>query len=167
MVVTGKEGAIMNKTKMILAWAVICLLLMFTGCGKDDDNPSSPQINVPAELVGTWLYESVTANGVPVSLALILEWDPGTVAARFTVGDDGSIVYEELDADSAVVWTEWGTFTVDGNTATILFTEDDDGPIPDPEPMSGTWSLNENQDELTLNTSYMGATLVFIAIRYQ
>ena len=156
----------MNKTKMILSWAVVCLLLFSAGCGKDDDNPAAPENNVPAELIGTWLYESATLNGAPFSLGLLLGWDPGTVAARFTVGENGSFVYEELDADSAVVWTEWGTFTVSGNTATITVTENDNGPM-EPETMSGTWVLNENQDELTLNTSYMGATVVLIAVKYQ
>ncbi|UCC79749.1 MAG: hypothetical protein JSW64_16045 [Candidatus Zixiibacteriota bacterium] len=156
----------MNKFRSILPWAIICLLILPAGCGKDD-NPTNPGSNVPPELVGTWLWQSATANGIPIGLGWVFEWNPGTVAARFTVGSDGSLVHEELDADSVVVWSEWGTFTVDGNTATISITENDNGPVDPPWEMTGTWALNENQDELTLNTTYMGATVVLVAVKYQ
>ncbi|UCE66465.1 MAG: hypothetical protein JSU85_00190 [Candidatus Zixiibacteriota bacterium] len=155
----------MNKVKAILLLVFICMLLLTAGCGKDDDNPAAPENNVPAELVGMWLYESATLNGVPFGLGLLLGWEPGTVAARFTVGSDRSFLYEELDADSAVVWTEWGTFTVDGNTATITRTENDAGPMNPPEIMSGTWTLSG--DTLVLTTSYEGLTVVLTAVRYQ
>jgi hypothetical protein len=155
----------MNKVKLILPLVVICLLLLSAGCGKDDDNPAGPQNNVPAELVGGWLWESATLGGVPWSLALLLQWQPGTEAARFTVGSDGSLVSEELDADSAVVWTEWGTITVNGNTATLTITENDDGPLPDPKIFSGTWAVDGNT--LTLTTIYQGAAVVLTAVRYQ
>jgi len=155
----------MKKAKLILPWAVIFLFLLSAGCGKDDDNPAGPQNTVPAELVGTWLYDSATLNGVPFGLGLLLGWEPGTEAARFTVGSDRSFVYEELDADSAVVWTEWGTFTVSGNNATISVTENDDGPVDPPEIMSGTWTVNG--DTLTLITSYQGATVVLIAVKIE
>jgi hypothetical protein len=154
----------MNKIKLTLVGMVICLLLLSAGCGKDDDNPAGPQNNVPAELVGGWLYDSATLNGVPFSLALLLQWEPGTEAARFMVGSDGSLVYEELDSDSAVVWTEWGTFTVNGNTATLTITENDDGPVDPPQVLSGTWAVNG--DTLTLSTIYQGATVVLTAVRY-
>jgi len=154
----------MDKAKVILVLATICLLLILVGCGKDDNNPAGPQNNVPAELVGGWLYDSATLNGGPFSLALLLGWDPGTEAARFMVGADESFIYEELDADSAVVWTESGTFTVDGNTATITVTENDDGPVNPPDILSGTWAVSG--DTLTLSTTYLGATVVLTAVRY-
>lgn len=154
----------MNNFRLILSWAVISLLIIPIGCGKDDNNPAGPQHNIPAELVGGWLYDSATVGGVPWSLGLILGWEPGTVAARFTVGEDGSLVYEELDADSTVVWTEWGTFAVDGNTATLTITENDDGPLPEPQVLTGSWVLNG--DTLTLTTIYQGATVVLTAVRY-
>ena len=157
----------MNKTKLILGCALALLIALSAGCGKDDDNPAAPQDNVPAELVGTWYYESGTLNGEPRDLSFLLRWESGTEAARFTVGSDRSFVNEELDADSAVVWTETGTFTVDGNNATITVTETDDGPVQPPEVMSGTWALNEAQDQLTLTTSFLGMPVVLIAVRYQ
>jgi hypothetical protein len=155
---------IMNNSKSLLIFIAIVSLMLAAGCGKDDNNPTDPGDSVPSELVDTWLYQSVTLNGVPWSLGQLLGWDPGTVAARFTVGSDESFVYEELDTDSAVVWTEWGTFTVDGNSATITRTENDDGPINPPETRSGTWAVNG--DTLSLNTIEQGVTAAFIAVRY-
>jgi len=153
----------MNNLKSIIIFVVILSFILAAGCGKDD-NPAEPQNNVPAELVGGWLWESATVGGVPWSLALLFQWQPGTEAARFMVGSDGSLVYEELDADSVVVWTEWGTFTVDGNTATLTITENDDGPLPEPQVITGSWVLNG--DTLTLTTIYQGATVVLTAVKY-
>ena len=154
----------MNKFGLIMPWAVICLLLLSAGCGKDDDNPAGPQGNVPVEIVGGWLYESATLNGVPFSLALLLQWEPETEFARFMVGADESFVYEELDTDSTVVWTESGTFTVNGSIVTITVTENDDGPVDPPHILSGNWAVAG--DTLTLTTIYQGATVVITTVRY-
>lgn len=156
----------MIKFKAILISVIICLLLLSFGCGKDD-NPAGPQNNVPAELVGTWYYQSGTLNGDPQELSFLLRWNLGTEYARFTVGSDRSFVYEELDVDSVVVWTESGTFTVNGNNATISVTENDDGPVNPPDVLSGTWSLNANQDELTLSTTFLGMPVVLVASKYE
>jgi hypothetical protein len=154
MKINQRTGADMNNLKFILIPAVILLIALCAGCGKDDDNPAGPQNNVPAELLGTWYYQSATINGVQVPLGFVLGWDQGTVSARFTVGADESFVYEELNAADSVVWTESGTFTVDGNNATITITQNDDGPVEPPDVLSGTWSFDEASDRLTLNTIY-------------
>lgn len=144
--------------------ALIGILILSSGCGKDKSTNNPPESNIPQELLGTWTYQSATINGVPISLALILGWEQGTVSARFTVSQDGSFVYEELDANGDVIWTEYGTFEVNGNTATISITSDTDGPIdPPPDPMTGTWQVEGNT--LTLTTDYNGATVVLTATR--
>lgn len=157
----------MDRFKSVLSLAFIGLFLLAAGCGKNNDNPAGPQNNVPAELVGTWYYQSGTLNGQPRDLSFLLQWKLNTEYARFTVGSDGSFVYEELDIDSSVVWTESGTFNVDGNSATISVTENDDGPVEPPDVLSGTWALNENQDELTLTTSVLNMPVVLIAVKYE
>ena len=154
----------MIKVKAVILLAVVCFLMLATGCGKDDDNPAGPQYDVPQELVGGWIYDSATLNGVPFNLGLILGWEPGTEAARFYVGADESFVYEELDADSAVVWTESGTFSVNGTIVTITVTENDDGPVDPPEIFSGNWAVDGTV--LTLTTIYQGATVVITANKY-
>ena len=155
----------MNTIKSILFYTSILFISLAPGCGKDDNNPAAPTGDVPAELLGTWYYQSASINGVQVPLGFILGWDQGTVSARFTVGSDESFIYEELNADAAVVWTESGTFTVDGNSATITITENDDGPVDPPEVLSGTWSFNEAANQLTLNTTYNNIAVVFVAVR--
>lgn len=144
--------------------AFMLLLTLIGACGKDK-NSTSPDnnSNVPAELLGTWNYQSATINGVPISLALILQWEVGTVAARFTVYEDGSLTNEELNDNGEVVWTEHGTITVSGDSATIALTSDNDGPINPPDTLSGTWQLDAG--DLVLTTTYNEATVVLIATR--
>jgi hypothetical protein len=132
-----------------------------SGCDKDD-GPTDSNPAVPPELVDTWVYQSATINGVPINLSIILQWHVGTETARFTVGEDESFLEEELDGNGEVNWFRTGTFTVDGNSATITVTADSDGPV-DPDTLSGTWELDG--DELTLTTDYQGATVVFVALR--
>jgi hypothetical protein len=138
------------------------LLVIGPGCGKDDGPTDSGPV-VPAELVDTWVYQSATINGMPINLSVILQWHIGTESAQFTVGEDGSFVDEELDGNGEVNWFKMGTFTVDGNTATITVTTDSDGPVEPPDTLTGTWVVDG--DELTLTTEYMGATVVFVTIR--
>lgn len=155
----------MKKLILILTPVVILLIALSVGCSKDKSNPAEPQSNVPAELQGTWYFQSATVGGNSIPLGTVLGWDQGTVAARFTVGSDESLVYEELNAADSVVWTETGTFTVDGNSATLSLTEDNDGPIVPPFTLSGTWSLNQAGDELTINGTYNSIPIVVIAVR--
>lgn len=155
----------MKTLKLNLIPAVILLITLSAGCGKDKTNPTGPESNVPAELQGTWYFQSVTVYGYPADLGDILDWDSTVVAARFTVGSDESVVYQELDAADSVVWTQTGTFTVDGDSATLTFTEDDDGPIVPPLTLSGTWSLNQAGDELMINGTYNSIPIVVVAVR--
>jgi hypothetical protein len=147
-----------------IIWGAALLVLLFTAFSCDkDDSPTGQSPSIPQELIGTWLYESATANGVPVSLDFILQWHEGTDSARFTLGADGSFLYEELDFEGGIVWIESGTFEVDGNTATITVTEDSDGPVDPPDILSGTWSISG--DELTLSTVVLDVIVEFICIR--
>ena len=156
----------MNNLKSILVLAVIILTSLVSGCSEDKKSSTAPvESNIPQDLLGTWYYQSATVNGVPVALSYVLQWDEGTVAARFTVGSDGSLVNEELDDNDEVVWTETGTITIDGDNATITITADDDGPIDPPDVLSGTWSLNDDGDELTLTGDYLGYPVIFVTVR--
>ena len=148
----------MNSGKSILIFIAAFGFLLAAGCGNDDDNPTDPGNNVPAELVGTWYLDSATANGTPISPGAIFLWSDSTEAARIIVGADGSLIYEEMDADSTVIRTENGTFMVDGNSATITISQLE---------LNGTWALNESQDELTLSTTYLGAQIVLVAVKYE
>ncbi len=153
----------MNSSRSILTMLVLLLAGIGWNCGDKDDGPTDPGSSVPTQLVGTWLYQSVTVNGVPTSLALALQWQQGTESAQFTVSGAGSFLYEELDADQNVNWFESGTIAVDGNDATILVTSDSEGQVDPPDSLSGTWHLEG--DILSLSVDYQGATFVFYTIK--
>ena len=153
----------MKSIRITVGLFAILSVFMVMGCGDDDDSTTGPDVGIPSELIATWTYQSATINEIPVSLGLVLGWDEGTVSARFTVDSDGTFVYEELDSEDVVQWTESGTFTVSGNNATITITSNDDGPVDPPDVMSGTWALDGN--ELTLTTIMEGLTVVLVATK--
>ncbi len=153
----------MKSIRIISGLLIILSFFIIVSCGDDKNTSTDPESNVPPELIGTWTYQSATINGDPIHLGFVLSWHSGTVSARFTISADESFFYEELDSAGVVHWTENGTFTVDGNTATITLTSNDDGPIEPPEVLSGTWAINEN--ELTLTTTLEGAIIVLIATK--
>ena len=149
------------KSRIILATIVLSSLLI--GCEDKESIPTIPEPLIPSELVGTWLYQAATINGEEYPLIFILQWHDGTESAQFTIGDDGTFLYEELDADTAVVWVENGTITIDGHNAVITVTSDTDGPVNPPDVLSGTWHLEG--DILSMTTTYQGATIVLSSIK--
>ncbi len=152
----------MKKLRLNFYLLIITSIFFLLACDKDDD-PTAPPSSIPQELVGIWTYQSVTINSVPVALGFVLGWHPNTVSARFTVSADESFVYQELDSTGAVTWTESGTFTVSGDSATISITSNENGPVDPPSVLRGVWALIG--DELSLTTIFNGATVVFVAIR--
>lgn len=149
------------RSRIILSMIILSLLLI--GCEDKESIPTLPEPLIPSELVGFWLYQSATINGVEIHLGFILQWHEGAESAQFSVGDDGFFVYEELNADSEVIWVENGTMTVDDHNAIITVTSDTDGPVNPPDILSGTWHLEG--DILALTTTYEGATVVMYAIK--
>jgi len=153
----------MKSRAIYIVLPALVISLIIAACGDKDKNPTGSQNSIPSELLGVWIYQSATINGVPISLALILGWEVGTVSARFTVGEDGSFVNEELNANNEVVWTENGTLAVTGDSAIIAVTSNNNGPIDPPDTLAGTWQLNGNL--LALTTIYNQATVVLTAGR--
>ena len=138
------------RTTMVVI--VILVLGAFAGCGDDDKgtNGNGNGNNIPSELVATWTFESATVNGDSTSLVDII----GSVSARITISAEGSYVFEALDSEGAVQWSETGTFSVSGNGFTLT-----DLPILN----KGTWAVSGNQ--LTLTVDMEDHTVVITAIR--
>ena len=152
----------MKSRRIQSALMVIMAMFVVVNCG-DDDNATGPGTSIPAGLVATWTYQSASINQQEINLRIVLQWQEGTVSARFTVSDDGTFVNEELDSDGMVIWTESGTFTVSDNNATITITSDSEGPVEPPDIMSGTWALTGNI--LRLTTTLEGLTVVIVAVK--
>lgn len=117
-----------------------CVLVV--GCGKDStgmdqqDETGHP----PAEMVGTWIFQSVTEDGSPASLADVQEWESGAVQATVTLLENGSYLYEELDGVGAQLFEEHGWVFVDqeGGTIVIHVQGDSNGPVTETANVSYT-----------------------------
>jgi hypothetical protein len=154
----------MNRIALATSCLIFCALLCL-GCGSDDDdndNPNQPgNGHPPAALVGSWIFQSVTVDGTPTALSVVLDWVAGAVEARFSIQADADYVYEELNASGGQVWFEMGSIFVDGNDVDINIQSDSDGPIQ--ETSSGIFTLD--QDELTLALDEEGSAVVFTLTR--
>lgn len=133
----------MMKTKNF--WTLIAILgltlLMFTGCGKDDDNgnPVAPGHN-PA-LVGTWITVEYYLLNSPNPTAPNPDGMPPLI--EVTLNEDGTLEYTSNENGEEMTGT--GTWSTTGSNATIDLT---DGPK-----ISGTYSLNEAGDELMVDAT--------------
>ena len=150
----------MSKTYIIYLLTILSLFII-VGCSNDKS--TEPEVTIPQELVATWIYQSAIYNGMPIHPGFLLGWLQATATARFTVNEDGTYIYEELDSSEVVIWTESGTAEVDGDSTVITITNNDDGPVEPPEIFDATWAIYE--DELTLTTIIEGNTVVFVATR--
>ena len=135
-----------------------CVLLV--ACGESSTDPEGDETgHPPAAMVGLWLFESATQNGVAVSLADALEWRAGTVAARLNIQANGGYQYEEVDVSGAQIWSEFGWMFVDqeGGTIELNVQGDSDGVQSDQVDLDYTLV----GDALTLELAEGGSTFVF------
>ena len=149
---------------MFRSKALVCCLLVagliLVGCSDDeDDDPTDPAGGgePPAEMVGSWVIQSVTVNGAPGVLADVLEWQPATVAAKFHIQTNSAYVYEEVNASGGQLWYENGWVYVDGNEIDLNVLADSDGPVNETSFL--TFTLGGG--EMTFQEVDMGTTLVF------
>jgi hypothetical protein len=133
----------MHKGLSVLVGVVI-IHLGIAGCSKDNittPSPPSSSSGVPAILVGTWKLQTVTVAGMPVPLATVFSWRAGTTSARIIVGVDSSLVYEEQNAQDAVVLADTARFSINGDR--FIATT---GALPSD---SGNWSVAGSELDLS------------------
>ena len=107
-------------TRQWMCWS--CLLIAAANLGAcggnaadDDGDPMGPGTGPPpAEMVGTWAYQSASIGGAPVSLATALTWVPDTASARLHIQSNSAYVYEEVNATGGQLWFESGFVFIDG-----------------------------------------------------
>ena len=135
-------------------------LILLTACGgsatdEDGDETGHP----PAAMVGTWIFQSATENGISAPLADAMEWDPATVEARLRIEAMGGYQVEEVDASGAQVWTEFGWIFVDaeGGTIEVHIQGDSDGVTSDEYDLAYTLGGGV----LTLELVEGGSTFVY------
>lgn len=111
----------------------------------------------PAAMVGTWTFQSVTVDSAAADLATVMDWVPGTIAARINVQANGAYVYEEVDAGGGQLWFESGFLFVDAGEIDINVQLDSSGPVN--EMTVATFTLTGGT--LTLQQVEQGSTIVF------
>jgi hypothetical protein len=132
--------------------------VLLAGCGTDDPTDLE-DFSPPADMVGTWIFQSATENGAPTTLALAMEWSPGTVESRLHVEANGAFVVEDVDAAGGQLWFESGFLIVNVETNEVEMNVqlDSDGPSSEVVPL--TFTLGGGV--LTLELIEGGTTLVF------
>ncbi|MEM7137541.1 MAG: hypothetical protein AAF500_13225 [Myxococcota bacterium] len=156
-----------RKVCQRLAIAAIACAALAVGCGDSEDAGSTGGTGgeegpPPASLVGVWTYNSVTVDGAPASLADILEWVPGAVAAEIQLLETSAYVYQEVDANGGQLWFESGfVFFNDAGEVDVNAQMDSDGPLSE----TLTFTYVESADTLTLTSVGGGPTVVFVLVR--
>jgi hypothetical protein len=141
----------MNRAKTLVG-CVLLFGLLLVGCSGADDDESGSGI-APAELYGTWVFQSVTVNGVPQALGDVLDWQAGTVAASMSIASNGFSI-SEVDSGGQETHYEAGFVYVEGNEMELnIF-----GPNrTTEETISGTYTLSG--DTLIFTTVEEGDTI--------
>ena len=152
----------MKIVKAYLFVIFILSLVIGPGCS---DNGSDSNDEIPADLVDTWWLQSATINGDPIDeMHIYCHMEEWITFLSLTLNSDGTwdaIGYRE---NMTVIGTETGTFTIDGNSISILMTACDGVPIDDPENGAMTAQFTINGDILTITVTeddpYIGEIVV-------
>lgn len=142
-----------------LASLVCALALVLAACKKDSSNPTGTTLSIN----GTWTITGATVNGTPANPADIFEFVQGAETARFAFGSNGTFTYTELDAQGNVLFTQTGTFVVQGNNVTVTITHANGQQLPQPIIIAGTFAISGNT--LTFTTNIQGSTVVLTFLR--
>lgn len=122
----------MNLRLLLIPCLALGVAFGAPGCGTEDDEPDpmgpGDVGKPPAEMVGTWVFGSVTVDGTPSALDVVMEWTPATVEARLHVMANSAYVFEEVDTRGGQLWFESGFIYIDGDELDVNIQLDGDGP---------------------------------------
>jgi len=139
----------MKTRALFLSFLIVVALIAFVGC-SDDDSGTNSNGGIPSELVGEWVYDSLTVNSAEQTMADFFEWDANGVEAHFTINADSTQMYEEFDAQDSVLYYDEGTIAVSGNNATATVTSEDGAAVTPYTTFDGTWAVNSTHLLLTM-----------------
>lgn len=150
----------MARGKLLLV--ILFGSILFLAACKEDGESGDPTGTgnggkPPPEMVGSWVYESVTVDGSAATLAAVMDWTAGAVEARLHVQASSAYVYEEVNAMGGQLWAESGFIFIDGDELDVNVQFDSDGPTNEMIRMGFTLAT----DTLTLRQDEAGSTLEF------
>lgn len=154
----------MKMLRIVPIYALLFVFIIFSCSNNEDDNSTGAQDgHPPPEMIGTWIYQSVSVDSVPASLSMVMDWVPNAVEARLhIVNDIGSFVYEEVNIMGGQLWVETGFVYVDGNEIDVNILYDGDA-NPVNETIFMTFTLLA--DTLTLQEIDDGTVRFFTLFR--
>lgn len=101
--------------KMRLTYVLLIALMILSSCSNDDNNDNATE----ASIIGTWNGVSSTFNGENTGI-------PDNSIVKFTSDNKTEFIYEGF-GNSGEDITETGSWTLNGNTLTITWTDSDPG----------------------------------------
>ena len=104
----------------------------------------------------------MTVDGMPASLAEVLDWVPGAVAAEIQILENGAFVYQEVDPSGGQLWFESGfVFFNDAGEVDVNSQENSEGTASD----MSIFTFTESGDTLTLRLVGGAPVVVFVLVR--
>jgi len=134
-----------------LALVIIILIPFVFGIGCSDKSSNSND-DIPAELVGSWLYLSGTIDGEPMTPENYEYQSELATGHSITFNANGSYSGVEYDDGMNPVSTRSGTFRVKADSVYVTWTEIDGAPV----------SPAEEDDPLTYEIS--GSVLILTSV---
>lgn len=101
--------------KMRLTYVLLIALMILSSCSNDDNNDNATE----ASIIGSWNGVSSTFNGENTGI-------PDNSIVKFTSDNKTEFIYEGF-GNSGEDITETGSWTLNGNTLTITWTDSDPG----------------------------------------
>jgi hypothetical protein len=120
----------MKISKLMLGFIILLAIFIAVGCG-DDDNPTN-SAKIPAELVGTWQFQSAIIDGESVSDFSEVANNSSADYAYLTHNADGTWSENEYTIDDSLAYSQSGTFTVKGDTIYLVVTAANGDPVSPP-----------------------------------
>jgi len=129
----------MKLSKLALVLVVLLPFIIGVGCS---DKSSNSNDDIPAELLGTWLFSSGTIGGEPMTIDNIEYVDESAVTHSITFEADGTYGGTEYDESMNPVSTMSGTFSVKSDTLNTTVVEIDDVPVTPIESEAMTFEVS-------------------------
>ena len=153
----------MSTLRTLIGLAALCGVFAIA-CGDDassDDDLGNEESPPPPSLVGVWVFQSVSIDGVPADLAEVLDWVSETATAELQILENSAFVYQEVDGNGAQLSAESGLVFVNDAGEVVLNFQRNNGGVVDEMRLSFVFTVTDD----TLMLREVGGTLVFVLMR--
>ena len=152
----------MKLSKLMLGLIILLPILILHGCGDDDDGVTNSN-PIPANLVGTWWFNSATENGEPITYTELNYSDSG-VTQSVTFNANGTYSLVEYNDQMDTVYSQSGTFSVSGNQLTITVKVEYGQPVTPPQTSTSTYAVSG--DILTITVEFTLGSESYTIVAY-